>query len=148
MSNSLPSFLIITNQEPLGLSLTRVVQKTVGQDTPVFPITYDKSPTLLSPLRMKNTDFLILDLFRDYPAGRRAEGIILAERWLFRKPFLIVSPLHIALTLECPGYWDTQSSDNLDERISHILNTPRSCNEGFDRVKVLFSRLLKLPPQH
>ncbi len=148
MSNSLPSCLIITNNELLGLSLTRVARAAVGQDAPVFSITYAESLALLTPQRIRETDFFILELFRDYPGGRRAEGVVLAKRWMYRKSFLIVSPLHVSQQIQCPGYWDTEAKDSLVDRIHQIMSTPRYCNEGFDRMKERFMRMLELPPQH
>lgn len=148
MSNSLLSCLIITNHEPLGLSLTRVARAAVGQDAPVFSITYAESLALLTPQRIKETDLFILELFRDYPGGRRAEGVVLAERWRYRKPFLIVSPLYLAQQIQYPGYWDTAAKDSLTDRIHHLYNSPQQCNEGFDRMKARFMRMLELPPQH
>lgn len=148
MNNSLPSYLIITNREPLGLSMTCAVRAAVGRDVPVFSMTYAESLALLTPQRVKETDFSILDLFRDYPGGRRTEGVVLAERWMYRKPFLVVSPLHVSQQIQCLGYWDTEAKDTLIERIQLILDVPQLCIDGFERMKRGFIRMLELPPQH
>ena len=142
------SYLILTNTEPLGLSLIRAVRTAAGNDVPAFAMTYAESIVLLNPQRIEETDFFILDLFRDYPGGRRAEGIVLAERWLHRKPFLVISPLYLAEKISCPGYWDISSSDSLIDRIIHIASSPHLCIEGFEVLKNRFTQLLTLPPQH
>nr|VFJ43653.1 MAG: hypothetical protein BECKDK2373B_GA0170837_100616 [Candidatus Kentron sp. DK] len=142
------SCLILTDSEALGLSLTRVLRVAMGRDAPVFSLTYAESPALLTPQRIDESDVLVLDLFREYPGGIRAEGVVLAERWMYRKPFLIVSPLSISQQLRCPGYWDIEAEDSLVHRVQHTLRFPRECTEGFEHVKKRFGRFLALPPQH
>jgi len=142
------SVLVITNRKALGLALTRTAQSVVGKHSPVFSITYAETIALLTPQRIKETDFFILELLRTYPGGQRAEGIALAERWIYRKPFLIVSPLHLAQKIQCLGYWDAEAKDSPGERIRNILSIPYQCTEGFDRVKSTFSKMMVLPPQH
>nr|VFJ45720.1 MAG: hypothetical protein BECKDK2373C_GA0170839_101243 [Candidatus Kentron sp. DK] len=142
------SCLILTDSEALGLSLTRVLRATMGRDTSIVSITYAESPALLTPRRIEEANLLVLDLFREYPGGIRAEGVVLAERWMYRKPFLIVSPLYISQQLRCPGYWDIEAEDSLVDRVQHTLRFPRECTEGFEHVKKRFGRFLALPPQH
>jgi hypothetical protein len=126
----------------------RSVRTAVGRDVPVFSITYTESLALLTPQRVEETDLFILELFRDYPGGHRAEGVVLAERWRYRKPFLIVAPLHVAHQVQCLGYWDTAAEDSLVGRIRRILSFPERCNEGFERIQERFAQMLALPPQH
>lgn len=126
----------------------RTVRAAVGRDLPVYSITYAESLALLTPTRVEETELFILELFRDYPGGCRAEGVVLAERWRYRKTFLIVAPLHVAHQIKCPGYWDTAAEDPLVERIRHILSFPQQCNAGFEKVQERFAQMLALPPQH
>lgn len=142
------SGFVITDSEALGASLRCVLLAAMGRDAPVFSLTYAESPALLTPQRISETDLLAVELFRDYPGGLRAEGIVLAERWMYRKPFLIVSPLYISQQLRCLGYWDIEAEDSLVDRVEYILRSPQECTEGFDRVKKRFARFLALPPQH
>jgi len=142
------SVLIITNHTSLGLALTRSAQSVVEKHSPVFSITYTETMALLTPSRIKETDFFIMELLRTYPGGQRAEGVVLAERLIYRKPFLIVSPLHLAQKIQCPGYWDTEAKDSPVDRIRGLLNFPHQCTEGFERMKANFSRMMELPPQH
>nr|VFK24710.1 MAG: hypothetical protein BECKMB1821G_GA0114241_100946 [Candidatus Kentron sp. MB]VFK27022.1 MAG: hypothetical protein BECKMB1821I_GA0114274_10026 [Candidatus Kentron sp. MB]VFK74938.1 MAG: hypothetical protein BECKMB1821H_GA0114242_101247 [Candidatus Kentron sp. MB] len=143
-----PSGLIITDQEALGISLTRILRAVMDRNAQVFSITYAESPALLTPQRINDTDFLVLELFRDYPGGIRAEGLVLAERWMYRKPFLIVSPLHVSREIRCPGYWDTQAKDCLAQRIRYLISAPKECVKRFEQIKERFGRFLTLPPQH
>jgi len=89
------STLVITNGEALGMALTRAAQAVLGKHSPVFSITYAETIALLTPQHIKETDFFILELLRTYPGGQRAEGIVLAERLIYRKPFLIVSKFSV-----------------------------------------------------
>ena len=142
------STLVITNGEALGMALTRSAQSVVGKHSSVFSITYAETIALLTPQRIKETDFFIMELLRTYPGGQRAEAIVLAERLIYRKPFLIVSPLHLARKIHCPAYWDTEAGEPLTDRIRHVLSGPKQCTENFDRLKDSFSGMMALPPQH
>jgi hypothetical protein len=147
-NNSVPAILVMTDGESLSQALTRTARLVAGSDTQVYSITYAESPALLTLERVEKTEFFILELFRRYPGGQRAEGVVLAERWRYRKPFLIVSPLHLAHQIQCPGYWDTAAKDSLVERIRHILSFPERCKQRFDMIQEHFGRMLTLPPQH
>jgi len=142
------SCLILTDGEALGFSLTRVLHVATSPEARIFSLTYAESPALLTPQRIDEADLLVLDLFREYQGGIRAEGVVLAERWMRRKPFLIVSALYLSEQLRCPGYWDVAARDSLIDRVQAILRFPRECGNGFERVKARFHRFLALPPQH
>lgn len=140
--------LVITDGQELGRSVQRVIGAHLGNLEAVFGFTYAESLALLTPDRVEETDLFILELFRRYAGGLRAEGVALAERWGRRKPFLVISPLHLANELGCPGYWDTASADSLGQRVEQIVNFPRQCIEGFEKVVRCFGVMLRLPPQH
>ncbi len=142
------SILILTNTKALGSALMLAAKAAVKDERAIFAMTYQESIALLTPQRIRETGFFILDLFRDYPGGSRAEGIVLARRWMPRTPCLIVSPLYLSRQIDCPGYWDVEANDTLPERISHILVNPHLCRRGLNELERLFSTHLKLPPQH
>lgn len=142
------SILILTNTKALGSALMLAAKAAVKDKRAIFAMTYQESIALLTPQRIRETGFFILDLFRDYPGGSRAEGVVLARRWMPRTPCLIVSPLYLSRQIDCPGYWDVEANDTLPERISHILINPYLPAQGLEKVEKCFSNYLKLPPQH
>ena len=142
------SILIITDKPALGTALTHAARIASSDEDSVHTMIYRETIALLTPERIRETDFFILDLFREYPGGTRAEGITLARRWMPRTPCLIISPLYLSAEIGCPGYWDVSATDTLPERIEHILSRPHLCSRGFDRLTSRFSDYLELPPQH
>jgi hypothetical protein len=142
------SLLILTNTPALGLALRHSARHALGDDISLASMTYQESIALLTPRRIQETDMFILDLFRDYPGGLRAEGVVLAQRWLPRTPCLIVSPLYLAHELQCPAYWDVAAEDSLIARIRQIRDAPFLCRRNFERLTQRFERYLALPPQH
>jgi len=148
MPGQAPAVLVITNQLPLGHALRVAVETATDQNTRVTSITYKESIALLTPQQFRESDLVVLELFRDYPGGQRAEGVTLAERWLHKTPFLVVSPLFLANRIRCPGYWDVAAEDSIVERIRQNLGNPRLCGENFRDFKTLFSRYLAIPSQH
>ncbi len=142
------SILILTNTKALGSALMLAAKAAVNDERPIFAMTYQESIALLTTQRIRETGFFILDLFRNYPGGQRAEGIVLAKRWMPRIPFLVVSPLYLSAKLGCPGYWDVSADDPLTERMRQISFDPQICIRGFEKLEQSFSGYLELPPQH
>lgn len=140
--------LILTDREPLGEALRRAAQAALGPKATIYTMTYHESIALLTSRRSEETDFAILELFRIYAGGNRAEGLVLAERWKHQRPSLIVSPLHVARELACPGYWDPSDPDPLVDRIRWIAAFPGQANEGRGRLLNHFRGSLDVPPQH
>ena len=140
--------LIITDSVELGLSIQRVLSKGLSTTAAVFSITYPESKVFLTPGRVEETSLFILELFRSYPGGLRAEALVLADRWRKRKPSLVVSSLYLSRELRCVGYWDVAADDMLVSRVERIMRFPERCFEGFDRLFHFFEPLLSIPPQH
>ncbi|CAG1023378.1 hypothetical protein MTYM_02408 [Methylococcales bacterium] len=146
--NPLPTVMVITNSEPLSISLINAARLASNPELSAYAITYSESLTFLTPRRVEEIDFFILELFRLYPGGQRAEGLVLADRWKYRKSFLIVAPLYVSHQIRCPGYWDAAAEDSLVERIHHIMSFPERCLQGFEKLQERFSQMRNLPPQH
>jgi hypothetical protein len=142
------NILIITDNVELGLSIQRVLSTGLSTTAAVFSITYPESKVLLTPRRVEETSFFVLELFRSYPGGLRAEALFLADRWRKRKPSLVVSPLYLSKELRCVGYWDVAADDMLVTRVERIMRFPERCFEGFDRLFHYFKPLLTIPSQH
>ena len=148
MSMPLHNVVVITDSTELGRWIQRILDLRFAATAAVFSITYSESNVLLTPDRIKETSLFVLELFRSYPGGLRAEGLVLADRWRRHKPCLVVSPLHLAAELRCEGYWDTASEDTLAARAERIVRLPERRYGGFDRMLHCFEPMLKIPPQH
>jgi hypothetical protein len=148
MSIPFQNILVITNSVELGCSIQRILCVHFAATAAVFSVTYPESKVLLTPQRVEETSLFVVELFRPYAGGLRAEGLVLADRWRRRKPSLVVSPLYLAGELHCPGYWDAASEDTLVARVEQIVRFPERCFQGFDGVYRCFKPMLKLPSQH
>lgn len=110
-------------------------------------ITYQECEIQLGHL-VGETDLFILELFRHYPGGMRAEGVTLAQRLALRgKASLIVSPLYVP-ALHQLGYWDVACADTLEEHIQKFVANPGFAMEKLDELVNYFGGLLDIPPQH
>jgi hypothetical protein len=148
MKMAVRTILVVTDSVELGCTIQRILG---GRDAPteaVFSMTYQESKALLTAQRVEETALFVLELFRVYSGGLRAEGLVLADRWRRRKPTLVVSALYLADELRCEGYWDAASNDTLPTRTERIMRFPEECFQGFDRVLCHFGPMMQVPPQH
>lgn len=123
-----------------------MARKCVAPDH-ALAITYRECEVQLGHL-VEETDLFILELFRHYPGGTRAEGVTLAQRLALRgKASLIVSPLYVP-ALQQSGYWDVACGDTLEERIQKFVANPRLALEKLDELAKYFGAFLEIPPQH
>ncbi len=144
------NILAITDRESLGAAVQRLLRAKLGNAVAVSAFTYFESLTFLTPERVADTDLFVLELFRHYQGGLRAEGMVLAQRLVRRgKRTLVISPLSLGRQKNCRGYWDVASSDTLAERLQELILsghlTPQS---EWDYLRRCFSSFLDLPPQH
>ncbi len=132
----------------MGFCIQSILKQHCGESVNVFSMTFAECQTFLTTGRIEETDLFVLELFRSYPGGPRAEGLVFARRLRHRARCLVMSALHLSKELKCLGYWDTAAEDTLGERARNVLNTSRNYPEGFDRVEECFERLAKVPQQH
>lgn len=143
------TILIVTNREPLGAVISRIVQRRMGEGVGVLRLTYADCASMLTPHLLTDTGLFILELLREYPGGLRAEGVTLARRLIKRgKQVLVVSPLYMAEQLNCHMYWDASSTDDLGIRIKQIIEIGRTSVTETEKLLKAFASLLDLPPQH
>jgi len=142
--------LVITDREPLGASVQRLLRAKLGKTVAVSAFTYVESLTFLTPERVADTDLFVLELFRHYRGGLRAEGVVLAQRLSGRgKRTLVISPLSLGRQKSCQGYWDVASSDTLADRLQDLtLRGHPAPQSEWDYLRRCFSSFLALPPQH
>lgn len=140
--------LVISDNEALMNSVIRVVKTDIPSGIQCLSLMYSRCTSQL-PNLIPVVDLFILDLLRHYPGGMRAEGVTLAQRlWKRGKPVLIISPLHCAGAKYFPVYWDTASTDSLENRVGMCLRAEFDLRNSLMELRSLFGPLLSLPQQH
>jgi hypothetical protein len=140
------SVLVIAETRVLLQSLEAAIRaKNPVQITGVL---WGQTPTILKPEFIRDSSLVVVELFRRYECGERAEGVVLAERWMGVTPFLIVAPRCSSDHINCLGYWDMASPDSLAERVHMLLANPEEGMDNFDRLKMHVRRHLGVPKQH
>jgi hypothetical protein len=144
-----PCLLVLTNANPLGNVIFDLAKNGLGADARIFRMTYSDCVTQLSRELIEETDLFVVELFREYPGGLRAEGVFLAERMVRRgKRALIISAVFLAQQLGCHSYWDVSSTDTLIARIIDRLMATRPQLVEFERLSNVFAAWLEIPSQH
>ena len=92
--------LIVGDTALFGQTISQLLSTRTPASWSIRQTTYDRFASLLSPRLLRNTDLAILDLWRRYPSGLRAEGIAVAETLArLRLKALVVSPLALAVKI-------------------------------------------------
>jgi len=90
----------------------------------------------------------VLDLWRTYPTGLRAEGLAVAEELAKQRcRCLIVSPLSLKLERGPRGYWDMAPGNSLPQACRQVL-AGRVGGEDFSEIKQLLAGYLEKPEGH
>jgi len=108
---------------------------------------------MLSPRLLGGTDLFVLELWRTYPTGLRAEGLAVAEELIRQRARpLVVSPLALGNESGVPWYWDLGSEDSLGARCAGLLGMApkRWMHAGGSpgRLKELLGSYLLKPQGH
>ena len=111
---------------------------------------YDRFGTLLSPCMLQSTSLIIVDLWRTYPTGLRAEGVAVAEALArFQLNALIVSPLALSLNPPVSSYWDLASGISLPDCVRNLLREDRAPDLMLpQRIKQPLQAFLRAPEGH
>lgn len=121
----------------------------MGDRAAIFSLIYSNCIRQLTSDLIAQTDLFVLELFRQYPGGLRAEGVALAEKLARRgKRSLIVSPLFLAQHLRCDCYWDVASKDSLAARVARVGTSARPLSTEIKILLDFFAPHLAIPPQH
>ena len=112
--------------------------------------TYDRFGSLLSPRLFQTTSLIILDLFRTYPTGLRAEGVAVAETLArFQLKALIVSPLALGVNPQVTSYWVLSSGISLPDCVRNLLREERDPElVPPERIKEPLQDFLRAPEGH
>lgn len=115
--------------------------------------TYEGFRGMLSPRLLGSTDLFVLELWRTYPTGLRAEGLAVAEELIRQRARpLVASPLALGSESGVPWYWDLASEDTLEARCVGLLRgTPKEwmhADGRSGRLKDLLGAYLLKPQGH
>lgn len=147
--NQRPVILAITEEAACGEALGRIVQGLQGGRFVYRRMTYAQCSAMLSTELIEDVDLFLLDLFRSFPGGMRAEGVAMADRMSRQgKLSLVLSPLMLSKEIESPVYWDLAHRSELGVHISDLLDHPYSPSEVVRPLRTFFGPLLEIPPQH
>lgn len=138
---------VITDGEALQSVLMRHAEAVFGAGN-TRGILYNQSDIHLVRL-MQECDLFLLDLFRQYPGGLRAEGVALGFHLARReKRVLIFSPLSLSPNLSLKCYWDIADARSPRQAMEEMLTAAPELEQDWQRIKSVFHGLLKIPPQH
>lgn len=130
-----------------------VVSKLLKEPFPSAHIsfaTYDVGKGMMTSRRLAGTNLFILDLWRQYTCGLRAEGIATAKILQRRQvAHLIISPLAFSKLSPLPNYWDLASALSLPEKVQNLLMTKQAiAHNSFKLLEQHFHAYLNVPTGH
>jgi len=145
--------LIIGDTRAFGSVIRALLEPIAVQTGPVTETTYEDCRGVLTSRMLRETALFVLELWRSYGTGWRAEGVAVAEQLMrIGAAPLIVSPLSLGGKLDASCYWDLASRDDLAERIATALQAgvSRSLSpyEEIESVKRIFREHLAKPVGH
>ena len=94
----------VGDSQAFGRTISAIRSDEAGDRWRIRHVTYEGFRGLLSERLLRETDLFVLDLWRTYPTGLRAEGGAVAEELAKQRcRSLIVSPLCLKLDHRLPG---------------------------------------------
>lgn len=114
--------LIVGDTAAFGRVISAIMESE-DLDRPIIRhTTYDSFQGILIPRVLRETDLFVLELWRTYSTGLRAEGLAVAEELIRQRSLpLVVSPLAFAEALDLAWYWDMAARDSLAARCKRLL---------------------------
>jgi hypothetical protein len=141
------SVAVITDGESLCDVLMRHAKAVFGEHN-VRGFLYSESDVYL-PRLMEECDCFVLELFRNYPGGLRAEGVALGSNLAQRgKRVIIFSPLSLEGKISMPCYWDTADFRAPHKALNDLHYGDLASPEEWRLLRGVFEKLLPVPPQH
>lgn len=150
LRNGKKRLLIVGDTQQFGRTISLILDDAGNKKWTIRHTTYEAFRGMLSPQLFKETDLFILDLWRSYPTGIRAEGIAAAEQLARQNArFLVVSPLSIGQGEHIPGYWDIASTMPLSQHCEILLKDGnRKLQNVSEVLKIKLRRYLSVSTGH
>lgn len=120
-----PAEIMIVGDTPaFGKMVAAILRSGEIETVRLRHTTYESFRGMLSPRLIRGTDLFILDLWRTYSTGLRAEGLAVAEELIRHRALpLVVSPLSFGSETSLSWYWDVASADALGDRCRRLLKS-------------------------
>jgi hypothetical protein len=124
--------LLIVGDTPLfNQTISCLLSNRTSASWSIRQTTYDRFPALLSPRLLHDNDLAVLELWRRYPGGLRAEGLALA------------------LNPPVAGYWDLATEVSLPDRIKALLRSDQLPAQVLpEEIKQPLAAFLQAPDGH
>jgi hypothetical protein len=118
-----PAEILIVGDTPaFGRTISAIVRGSARQLNRFRHTTYASLRGILSPRLLRETDLFILELWRSYSTGLRAEGLAVREELSkHRVRSLVISPLSLASEVDQAWYWDIGAQETLPHRCERLL---------------------------
>lgn len=117
-----PDVLVVGDTAVFSRVVASIIADNPARWDRIRYVTYDGFRGMLNPRLLRETDLFIFDLWRTYPTGIRAEGLVVAEELLrLRSRALVVSPLSLSAENSPRWYWDLSATDSIQERCKEMV---------------------------
>lgn len=142
------TIVTITDSEGLAIALHRFLRCTYSDDIESYYMTYRNKSARLS-LVYKQADLFILEMFRSYDLGLRAEAIPVAENlWNNGKKAVIVCGSAKGENIRSSIYWDLGSRASFCELLKKINTQVIDWKEELSKLKEIFKEYCFSPSHH
>ncbi|MDR3089132.1 MAG: hypothetical protein LBU39_04865 [Desulfobulbaceae bacterium] len=140
--------IFIIGDSPIFGRALRLSLEAHGR-TPIRDATYET--LVLTPAVFAETALFVIELWRKYPTGLRAEGLAVAEE--LRRcgtAALVVSSLSLGNGIYGAWYWDIASPDSMAERCQSLLRAhwQENMESDFAALKKLLGAYMGKPSGH
>lgn len=143
------TIVTITDSEGLAIALDRYLRCTYSDDIESYYMTYRNKSAQLSGALYKQADVFILEMFRSYDLGLRAEAIPVAENlWDNGKKAVIVCGSAKGEKIRSPIYWDIGSRVSFYELLESINTQVIDWKKELSKLKEIFKEYCFTPSHH
>jgi hypothetical protein len=143
------TLLVIADTFELGAALVRLIRFGLASQFEGYHLTYENHALFLSRELLEHSSLILLELFRRYPSGIRAEGAVVAEKLAERGArFLIFSFESRGNDIDIPAYWDLACTESLRDRILRCVGRNIDFRAHARSLKREFEPWLPVPAGH
>ena len=143
------TIVTITDSEGLAIALNRYLRCMHGDDIESCYMTYQNKSAQLSGALYQQADVFILEMFRSYDLGLRAEAIPVAENlWNNGKKAVIVCGSAKGENIRSSIYWDMGSRVSFCELLKGVTTQVIDCENELSKLKEIFKEYCFTPSHH
>lgn len=116
--------ILIIGAEDFGRVMERCLSLVCSSGSFVRNVAWEQSSAIWSPRLFQQTDLFVIEMYRQYTTGFRAEGVATAALILENGALpLIVAPFEIATPVELPEelFWVPVRNLNLSDQLDNLL---------------------------